>query len=138
MKVLGFYSLVLCMFVAKAACYKVHVSRQRGKTLATRKDFCGRSSALYSKKKDDLEALKIDISKVSEEEAERLAYIQKLTLEADEMVKAAGFRIDDDDDEEIQKSIKVSAGIPHKALRSWASKLIFFNHNPGNEVVWAK
>jgi hypothetical protein len=44
---------------------------------------------------DELESIKLDESKLSPSERERLLFIQKLTTEADEIVKAAGFNIDD-------------------------------------------
>ena len=44
---------------------------------------------------DELDSIKLDESKLSPSERERLSFIQKLTTEADEIVKAAGFNIDD-------------------------------------------
>jgi hypothetical protein len=44
---------------------------------------------------DELDSLKLDESKLSPSEKERLSFIQKLTAEADEIVKAAGFNIDE-------------------------------------------
>ena len=44
---------------------------------------------------DELESIKLDESKLSPSERERLSFIQKLTTEADEIVKAAVFNIDD-------------------------------------------
>ena len=44
---------------------------------------------------DELDSLKLDESKLSPSERERLSFIQKLTSEADEIVKAAGFNIDE-------------------------------------------
>lgn len=54
---------------------------------------------------DDLSNLVIDESKLSKEEKERLAFIQKITLEADEMIRAAGFKIDSDDNKDDDKDI---------------------------------
>lgn len=54
-----------------------------------------------------LDDLKIDESKLSAEERERLAFIQKLTLEADEMVRVAGFSIDgQQNQEEIARAVQ--------------------------------
>ena len=43
---------------------------------------------------DDLSSLKVDESKLSAEEKVRLDYIQKISLEADDMIRKAGFNID--------------------------------------------
>lgn len=70
------------------------------------------SSRLHSSKrndvKDDYALMKIDESKLSPAEAERLAFIQKLTSEADEIIKAAGFSLDDEelDEKIVQRPIK--------------------------------
>jgi hypothetical protein len=56
---------------------------------------------------DDFEAMKVDESKLSPSEVERLKFIQKLSLEADEMVKAAGFTLDDSTDADmIERAIR--------------------------------
>lgn len=51
--------------------------------------------------------MKLDLSKLSKEEQERIAFIQKLTKEANQFAKDAGFPVEDDDDEldkvELQK-----------------------------------
>ena len=55
----------------------------------------------------EFEAMKLDQSKLDPKEKERLDFIQKLSLEADEMVRAAGFSIDGEQDEdEIELAIK--------------------------------
>ena len=61
----------------------------------------------HLKQGDDLEGLKLDESKLSAEERERLAFIQKLSTEADEMIRAAGFSIDGEQDaDEIERAVK--------------------------------
>lgn len=53
--------------------------------------------ALYFSKRDNVDGLRIDVSKLDPEEQKRLAFIQKLTLEADEMARSAGFQVDPED-----------------------------------------
>lgn len=48
---------------------------------------------------DDLAGLRVDESTLSPEEKVRLDYIQKISLEADAMIRQAGFKIDDDGEE---------------------------------------
>jgi len=68
---------------------------------------CHVSRGIGLKQNDDLEGLKLDESKLSAEERERLAFIQKLSTEADEMIRAAGFSIDGEQDaEEIERAVK--------------------------------
>lgn len=56
---------------------------------------------------DDLEDLRLDESKLSSEERERLAFIQKLTLEADEMIRKAGFSMDGQQEAaEIERAVQ--------------------------------
>ena len=45
-----------------------------------------KSFKYYSSKNDDYEKMKIDKSKLDDKEKERIAYIEKLSLEADDMV----------------------------------------------------
>lgn len=67
----------------------------------------GRARPVLSAGKDELEGLKVDETKLSLEERERLAFIQKLTLEADDMIRKAGFNIDGEQDaEEIERAVK--------------------------------
>ena len=51
-----------------------------------------------SKGEEEFDSLKVDESKLSPSEVERLQFIKKLSLEADEIVKAAGFNIDESSD----------------------------------------
>jgi len=44
-------------------------------------------TSLSSSRGDDYEKMKIDKSKLNDKEKERIAYIEKLSLEADEMVR---------------------------------------------------
>lgn len=44
--------------------------------------------------KDEYDNIKLDESKLSISEKERLAFIQKLSLEADQMIKDGGIRVD--------------------------------------------
>jgi hypothetical protein len=46
---------------------------------------------------DEYKSMKVDESKLSQAEQERLAFIQKLSLEADEIIKAAGFSLNDEE-----------------------------------------
>jgi hypothetical protein len=66
-------------------------------------------SPLYSTKNDnkeaDLDSLRIDESKLSPEERNRLEFIQKINDEADEMVRAAGFNIEDYEQDEVEKAV---------------------------------
>ena len=48
--------------------------------------FSSSISRLSSSKKDDYEGMKIDKSKLDDKERERIAYIEKLSLEAEDMV----------------------------------------------------
>ncbi len=49
---------------------------------------------------NNLDDLMIDYDKLSPQEKERLDYIQKISKEADELARQAGFQVNDDDDEE--------------------------------------
>jgi len=56
---------------------------------------------------EDLDKLRVDEASLSPEERERLAFIQKLSLEADEMIRKAGFSIDGEQDaDEIERAVK--------------------------------
>jgi len=56
---------------------------------------------------DYLSGLKVDESKLSEEERTRLSYIQRLTNEADDLIRKAGFSIDGQQNaEEIERAVK--------------------------------
>jgi hypothetical protein len=48
----------------------------------------------FAKEMDDIDSLRLDESKLSASEKERLEFIQKLTNEADQIVTAAGFKLD--------------------------------------------
>ena len=52
-------------------------------------------------KGDDYDSMRVDESKLSPSEVERLKFIQKLSLEADDIVKAAGFTLDDSTDADV-------------------------------------
>ena len=59
--------------------------------------------------KDKYQSMEVDESKLSPSEVERLAFIRKLTLEADEIVKAAGLSLEDEEMDEkpvLKKSVK--------------------------------
>lgn len=51
---------------------------------------------LNARNNDNLDSLKLDESKISNSEKERLAFIQKLTLEADDIARKAGFSLGDE------------------------------------------
>jgi hypothetical protein len=48
---------------------------------------------------DEYNGLKLDQSKLSEKEKERIEFVQKISLEADEMIKSSGLGLDKSDDE---------------------------------------
>lgn len=52
-----------------------------------------------------MDALKVDVTKLSPSEQERLAFINKLTQEADDFARAAGFNVDKESDETTEKAI---------------------------------
>ena len=54
---------------------------------------------LFATNGDNMESIRLDESKISDEERERLARIRRLTKEADEFAKDAGFVIEEDDDD---------------------------------------
>ena len=56
---------------------------------------CSRGCRANSNNLDDL---MIDYEKLSLKERERLDYIQKISKEADELARQAGFQVDNDDD----------------------------------------
>lgn len=60
----------------------------------------------------DSRNLLIDINKLEESEQKRLAYLQKISLEADQMIKDAGFKIDDTNDFGIMYIIYMYMYIP--------------------------
>ena len=56
---------------------------------------------------DDLSSLMQDEKSLSDEEAERLSYIRRVTADADELVKQAGFVIDGEmDEDEIERAVR--------------------------------
>ena len=57
-----------------------------------------------SDSKDELDELKVDVTKLSTSEQDRLNMIQKLTKEADELATQAGFDLSSDDDI-LEKSV---------------------------------
>jgi hypothetical protein len=64
---------------------------------------CGRPLRMVESRKDDgrsnsLESLKLDESNLSEEVKQRYENIRKLSAEADDLARSAGFTIDNDDD----------------------------------------
>ena len=65
-------------------------------------------SFIHGATKNEYSDMTIDESKLSQSERDRLAFIQKLTLEADDIIKAAGFALDDEelDEDIIQRPIK--------------------------------
>lgn len=58
--------------------------------------------------KDKYQSMEVDESKLSPSEVERLAFIRKLTMEADEIIKAAGLSLEDEelDEKMVQRSVK--------------------------------
>ena len=65
----------------------------------TSRDAVASIPALFmSSGKDELDELKLDVSKLSKSEQDRLEMIQKLTEEADEFATQAGFDLSSDDD----------------------------------------
>ena len=66
-----------------------------------------RSSALLAKR-DNIQDIRLDESTLSESERERLAFIQKLTSEADQFAKEAGFNVDAEVEEREVENTKWS------------------------------
>jgi len=64
---------------------------------------CTRINSISSRRlqanNNNLDDLMIDYDKLSPKEKERLDYIQKISKEADELARQAGFQVDDDDEE---------------------------------------
>lgn len=56
---------------------------------------------------NNLDDLMIDYDKLSPQEKERLDYIQKISKEADELARQAGFQVNDDDEENDDVDIQV-------------------------------
>ena len=69
---------------------------------------CHRTSSWRNMAKDEYQSMEVDESKLSPSEVERLAFIRKLTMEADEIIKAAGLSLEDEelDEEVVQRPIK--------------------------------
>ena len=67
--------------------------------------FKTKSCLKLSSSSDDLDALRLDENKLSEEEQERLRYIKTLTEEADQFARDAGFIVDDDEDDDEDRGI---------------------------------
>lgn len=89
------------MFLSGSLAYKLTVVRH------IRHPFAGLAFSGKVDNDNELDMLKIDESKLSPEERERLAFIQKLSNEADEMIRKAGFSIDGEQDiEEIERAVK--------------------------------
>ena len=57
----------------------------------------------FASRGDDLDDLRIDVDKLDPEEQKRLDFITKLTKEADDYARAAGFNVDSGNDEEREK-----------------------------------
>ncbi len=56
---------------------------------------------------DDLSSLRSDETKLSAEEAERLSYIRRITEDADNLVKAAGFTLNGGmDEDQVERDVK--------------------------------
>mmetsp|Transcript_26847 Transcript_26847/g.25706 ORF Transcript_26847/g.25706 Transcript_26847/m.25706 type:complete len:274 (+) Transcript_26847:199-1020(+) len=58
--------------------------------------------------KDDYKSMKIDESKLSQEEQDRLKFLQKLSQESDDIIRAAGLSVDDEEEdvEIVRRPIK--------------------------------
>ena len=84
-------SLVLLVFVLLIIvneCYSLRVSSSSSSLLSGSRSSI-RSimiTSLSSSRGDDYDKMKIDKTKLDDKEKERIAYIEKLSLEADEMV----------------------------------------------------
>lgn len=66
-------------------------------------------SVLLCKKSEGLDSLKLDETTLSKEELDRLQFIQKLSLEADEMIRSSGLSTDSldvDSDEQMQSILE--------------------------------
>lgn len=54
--------------------------------------------------------MQLDVSKLSKEEQDRIAFIQKLTLEANQFARDAGFPVDEDEDIDSVEIRKIAVG----------------------------
>ena len=87
------------MFLSFVFC-NIFVSYEAFKPILSRKICTCFLSKERNQDGDALDSLKLDVTKLGTREQERLLFIQKLTNEADEFAKAAGFKVSDDDDME--------------------------------------
>lgn len=100
-------ALTCCVLILSvnfdADSFKIPVSRHSAPSIVSRSKI-----ANLFMQKDEYDSMKIDESKLSASEVERLAFIRKLTLEADEIIKAAGFSLNDEELDEtvVQRSIR--------------------------------
>ena len=70
---------------------------------------CHRSASMWrNMAKDKYQSMEVDESKLSPSEVERLAFIRKLSMEADDIIKAAGLSLEDEelDEQVVQRPIK--------------------------------
>lgn len=106
-----FITLTLLLFITECSCFH-WISARRHNSFLTPSLSQSSSlhqlpplSRLYSS--DNLDDLKIDESKLSESEKDRIKFINKLSLEADDFIKNAGFSMNGEQEEdEIEKTIK--------------------------------
>lgn len=95
----SFFLLLVCLIVFVSIIFKsdaltgscqLHAAFHKS---LLKNSFC-RPSRVLLKNDDELDSLKLDETKLSASERERLSFIRRLNSEADEIVKAAGFNID--------------------------------------------
>lgn len=87
-RISGLYLLLVVLLVFND-CYCLKVlapSVSSVSSVSSISRFSSSISRLSSSKGDDYEGMKIDKSKLDNKEKERIAYIEKLSLEADDMV----------------------------------------------------
>jgi len=108
MLILAVFLRQIMVVVAFQSHDKYHLSFKRTVDLVVVSPFLNKLP-LNGKINDNLDSLKLDESKISNSEKERLAFIQKLTLEADDIVRTAGFSLGDEENdskEDVEKSIR--------------------------------
>jgi hypothetical protein len=92
--------LLLLLLVSSVGGIRLETRRYR-----INSSFKTKSCLKLSSSSDDLDALRLDENKLSEEEQERLRYIKTLTEEADQFARDAGFIVDDDEDDDEDRGI---------------------------------
>lgn len=96
LKRLGFVMVVTMLWAV--AGYRLHFTNEVHGLSRRLSLSPSRLSARSPSQKENLDSLKIDLNDLSEPERDRIAFIQKLTEEADQLIRNAGLPLQDDDD----------------------------------------